>query len=329
MRFFRAPDSSRWVVQSKDGTRFDFGRLDTDNALQSDPEDETRAFAWLLARMSDAHGSTVHYRYLHDAGGVYLADIYYSSPARCGVPGAPEVTRECNAPLSAYGRRVRLVYEDRDDITSSYITTWRVETALRLRRIEVTASTDGGARSLVRRYHLTYDPDSFHSLLDAVQVEGRPDTFDTELGVPAGDALVPETHLGEEPLGAFLPAMRFAYSEPPASEGLPGFGGVDVTVHSSHASPPHSADEGLADLFDVNADGLPDLLVTDPGTYEEGAGVFFNGFGGDTPTRGGDFSSGTRVRVPRGMAGDMTLSNANVVPMDVDGDGRSDLLHMP
>ena len=35
------------------------------------------------------------------------------------------------------------------------------------------------------------------------------------------------------------------------------------------------------------------------------------------------------MRVPSGLSSVFNLSNANVVPMDVDGDGRSDLLHMP
>ena len=32
-------------------------------------------------------------------------------------------------------------------------------------------------------------------------------------------------------------------------------------------SPPHSVDESRADLMDVNSDGLPDLVVTDPARY--------------------------------------------------------------
>ena len=71
MRFFRAPDSKRWVVQSKDGTRFDFGLVPGvagEPGVQADPEDPARIFAWQLVRMSDVHGSSVHYRYLSDRG---------------------------------------------------------------------------------------------------------------------------------------------------------------------------------------------------------------------------------------------------------------------
>ncbi|MBN4049556.1 hypothetical protein JYT86_00700, partial [bacterium AH-315-N03] len=71
MRFFRSPDSLRWMVQSKDGTRFDFGLLttgaataiaDSENALERDPErtDGGGVFMWCLTRMSDSHGSTVY-----------------------------------------------------------------------------------------------------------------------------------------------------------------------------------------------------------------------------------------------------------------------------
>jgi len=132
MRFFRSPDSDRWVVQSKDGTRFDCGRLPGgvvtgEQALQRDPDGTGAVFSWHLTRMSDVHGATVYYRYTQDGGSVYLSDLYYDSPASCG-HGSARSARDCQASLSQYGRRVHLVYEAREDTTSSYTTTWRTET---------------------------------------------------------------------------------------------------------------------------------------------------------------------------------------------------------
>jgi len=333
MRFFRSPDRTRWVVQSKDGTRFDFGLLPSigqSQALQSDPEDSTRMFAWYLSRMSDVHGSVVHYRYSQDEGQVYLADVYYDSPASCAVATVAG-RRDCSASFSQYGRHVRFVYESRADVTTSYTTTWRVSTAQRLKRIEVTsAQGTAGARFLVRRYHLSYDPGSFHSLLTGVQVEGRKSRYDAVLGINVGE-LLSESVLGDDPVGSFLPAMRFGYTSANAtSDTISGFGGVDARVITSTSSPNHSADEGRVDLFDVNADGLPDLLVTDPARYDDGAGVMFNGFTATgQPSHAGAFSTGVRVDIPAGLSGTMSLSNLNIVPMDIDGDGKSDLLHMP
>jgi len=336
MRFFRAPDASRWVVQSKDGTRFEFGDCGASAgpctpAVVSDPESAARIFSWQLVRMSDVHGSTVYYRYLQNAGTLYLSSVDYTSPASCGVPENPAATRECAASLEQYAHHVSFVYEPRPDVTSSYITTWRTEQALRLKRLEVTSAGDSiGSRFLVRRYHLSYDANSYHSLLSQVQVEGRPSRFDAALGVMVGDARVPESALDDLIVGDLLPPMRFSYGGPtPTTAVVPGFGGLDGTVHVSNASPKHSAGEGRVDFFDVNSDGLPDLLVTEPDNYHNGAGVFFNGFAGGTPGRAGDFSDGVEVGIPAGLSGTLTLSSSNILPMDVDGDGRSDVLHMP
>ncbi|HBQ17789.1 MAG TPA: hypothetical protein DEF51_43900, partial [Myxococcales bacterium] len=51
--------------------------------------------------------------------------------------------------------------------------------------------------------------------------------------------------------------------------------------------------------------------------------------GSPTPAEAGTFSDAVSVPVPAGLSGVFNLNNANVVPMDIDGDGRSDMLHMP
>jgi RHS repeat-associated protein len=339
MRFFRSPDSRRWVVQSKDGTRFDFGATDSpgprdalnNSAVQADPEDATQIFSWQLVRVSDAHGSAIHYQYFQNGGTPYLSSIHYTSPAACAAVNAPRSARECTAPLSDYAHRVGFVYESRKDVTTSYVTSWRVEQALRLKRIEVTSAGAGiGFRSLVRRYWLAYDSLSYHSLLKSVQVEGRPSMWDDRLQVFVGDDAIGERVLSDRVVGDLLPAMEFGYSMPPTQFGsIAGFGGFDATVHESAMSPDHSMDESRADLFDVNADGLPDLLVTDPVAYDGGVGVHFNGFSNGAPSQPGSFSAGVRVSVEGAASDVLNLGSLNVVPMDVDGDGRSDVLNMP
>ncbi len=335
LRFFRSPDSTRWVVQAKDGTRFDFGACPPGEentctpAVQADPELPTHIFSWPLVRMSDAHGSTVQFRYFTDRGTVYPLAAYYTTPARCGAAMAAEA-RRCAVDLSEYAHRVGLVYESRSDVTSSYATTWRTERALRLKRIEITSAVSGaGSRALVRRYHLRYDSASYHSLLTSLQLEGRPSRADTVYGMLIGERTVPESSLSDTIVGDLLPPITFAYSTPSAVAQVPGFGGIDSTVRRSLASPNHSADEGRVDFFDVNADGLDDILVTDPAAYNGGAGVLFNGFSASAPGTAGAFSEGTRIDIPGGLSNILNLANPNVIPMDVDGDGRGDLLHMP
>jgi RHS repeat-associated protein len=333
MRFFRAPDASRWAVQAKDGTLFEFGAAGSGApaAVERDPDVPQRIYSWYLARMSDVHGASVHYRYFEDGHKLYLESVYYTEPAHCAAQFSPQSVRACSAQLSDYAHRVHFVYELRADMTSSYVSTWRMEQTMRLKRIEVTSADQSvGARYLVRRYHLAYEPGSYHSLLGSVQVEGRPAAADDLAGMVASPNAVSEEALGDALVGQLLPPMLFGYSQPPSTHAVAGFGGIDVTVRSSAASPDVSADESRVALFDVNADGLPDVLVTDPARYEGGAGVYFNGFGADgLPSRAGAFSRAVRVEVPHGLDGTLNLANLNIVPMDVDGDGRSDVLHMP
>ncbi len=347
MRFFRAPDSTRWVVQSPDGTRHDLGLLPPGEG----PSEMVSASAaslvrgpttgaissWALTRTSDVHGSGVYYVYETHGGHRYLSSVYYVSPASCGV-ATYEGRLRCAAPLADYAVRARVVYEPRADVSVSYRTGWRVEVSRRVRRIEVTAARDAvGGRTLVRRYHLAYDARSYHSLLRSVTVEGRPEAPHSSFGVMVGDASVPEHALGDAIVGATLPPIRFSYTGDDALRtGPDGFPSMDRRVRRGAGSPAHGVGDALADLYDVNSDGLVDLLVTDPSRFRTAdggpaVGVYWNGFAGADarPASAGTFSAPTALAVPPELAGAMQLRNPNVVPMDVDGDGRSDLLHMP
>ncbi len=349
MRFFRSPDARRWVVQAPDGTRYDFGVLEAGDgppdldSTTSLVHDEGRIGRWLLTRMSDAHGSTIYYRYVENEGFHYLADVFYLSPNSCAssltdLVQASNQQRRCAAPLSDYGMRVGLRYETRQDVFTRWVLGWPEGIAWRLKEIVVTAAEETvGQRYLVRRYHLGYDADAYHSLLASVQVEGRPEVVDPHAQVPVAGPRVREEDIAMGPgTGRTLPPMRFHYSDGPAGGPL-GFSGIDATVHPVIDSPDVSADAARADLFDVNSDGLADLVVTDPSRYrtadgQPAVGVFFNGFQGTDARpagRAGVFSDAIPVSMPPELAGSLLLGNANVVPMDVDGDGRSDLLHMP
>jgi RHS repeat-associated protein len=332
-------------VQSKSGETMELGApLDTSDdagALETDPNDSTRIFRWNLTRQYDAYGTPnppagtqpspvnqVVYRYTSDGSLAYLGDIYDTAPA----------ANPTTAPLSAYAHHVHLSYEARTDATFSFRRGWQVTQGRRLVGVDVTSANFGasGPRELVRRYHLAYDGAYHVSLLTNVQMEGRcpqPVTEDST-------GLLPATSCPT------LPAMTFGYqhvapfdtSGSPSSADIAGWEGFDERVHAMANSPDHSIDESLTDLFDINADGLPDVVVTAPFLYNGKHAVFFNG-AVEGPLSGGvargtaDAFGGNQCLDVTGVAGEDTnvirLDNANVAAHDIDGDGIIDLLHMP
>ncbi|MBI2896563.1 MAG: VCBS repeat-containing protein [Deltaproteobacteria bacterium] len=304
LRFFLAPDESYWVVQDKDGGFFYLG----DSEESRVEKEGWGVFSWSLTLVIDARGNEVRYLYRSrdETGQVYLAEIVWNGPVELA---DGDVVPRLGAPSDEFQHSVRFTYEGRDDAIESYVSRFRVATELRLAGVAVESylSREDPRRTPDRRYVLAYDPDSYLSLLGSIQVVGRE--------------------------GTALPPMTFGYSavDPHAGPGgeladdLPGWGGFDGRVYELGDSPDHSLDEARTDLFDIDADAFPDALVTDPARYEDGHGVFFLDFVDGV----GDYTSAQIIDVPRSIGGDLTLSGTNVRPMDLDADGRVELLHMP
>lgn len=342
IRVFRAPDWSRWVVQASSGQWYEFGELGPGSgppdAVTASEAAAVRgpggdAARWLLSRACDPHGSCVYYEYAVQQGDHYLTDVYHLAPASCAASD-PEATRACAVQLSAYGARMRFVYEQRPDVLTSYATGFALQTTQRLKRVEVTSAPRGGtARTLVRRYHLQYDPRSHHSLVSSVQLEGRPEADDASVAARLGDASVAESALGDAIVGATLPALQFSYVlwDPTLGDAR-----RSPVVSQVASSPSVSITSPTVRFFDVNSDGLPDVIDTDATRYQANGtpavGVFFNGFGGTSalPGAAGSFSSATPVPIPSGTAtSTVSLSNASTSVSDVTGDGLAELLHLP
>jgi RHS repeat-associated protein len=332
MRFFWLKDHRSWRVQDKSGMSLELGMpLDGSgrtDGLETNPDVPSEIYRWHVTRQYDMYGTVndavlppvphnvVVYRYRQDGGRAYLADVFDTTPA--AAPASTDTSR--------YAHHTHLVWESRTDPSESYRSGWKIETRLRLAGVDVTSKTftggEVGARHLVRRYHLAYDANYHASLLASVQVEGR--CAAAEANAPAEDnlGLLPATSC------PVLPAMKFGYSHVAASAGPAGFEEFDRRVVKMSSAPPHSVDEATADFFDVNSDGLPDLLATMPGQYSGGFGTFFGGAHG---LRDG-FGSAVSMSLASAngdAVGNVVLSNSNVTPLDLDGDGTIDLLNMP
>jgi hypothetical protein len=337
-RFFWSPDHRTWRIQDKSGLSIELGvPLDgtgDTNALETAPEDASKIFRWNVTRQYDVHGdgspagdaqpkpyNAVRYRYATDAGIAYPSDIYETPP----VVGAVQ------AALSQYAHHVHLAWDVRPDALTTFRRGWQAQQRLRLARVDVTSkpfvAALASARRAVRRYHLTYDATSHVSLLASVQLEGR--CGDEAFAAAEGDdGALPATSCPR------MPPTRFEYTHVRRADGsrapsdLPGYEGFDDTVRTLSGSPPSSIDSGFTNFYDVNADGLADVLVTNAAAFGGAHGVFLNGLSGAKDT----FGAAIRMTVPDGGALDafaLTFKNANVVPLDFDGNGVLDLVYMP
>ena len=337
-RFFWSPDHKTWRVQDKGGIAMELGvpLNDANNVdgLERDPTIPDHIFRWNLVRQYDSQGNAnpssgapnpsnlVVYQWTGVNGMGYLRDIFDTPPVGS------------NGDLTKYAHHSRLGYESRPDPTTSYHRGYRVDNTLRLQHVDVTSTTMGasGAREFVRRYHVAYDSTWHPSLLSTVQLEGRcnaPILEDNSQNIICNDAAC-------SPACATLPPITFSYqhvdgrdvNNKPQAPDLPGFEAFDERLTTMSASPKHSLDESLTDLFDINSDGLTDVLVTAPGLYKGNHAVFFNGDSGNVNT----FYGATMMAV-NGVLGanatDISLDNPNVSEHDVDGDAIVNLLHMP
>jgi RHS repeat-associated protein len=334
LRFFWSPDHRSWVVQDKSGVTMELGSpldgVGDDSTLEVNPDARSQIFRWHLARQYDTYRAgngqpvnVVVYKYEQDGGQAYLSDIYDTTPA-----ATPTDTKT----LDGFAHHTHLRYESRSDPTETYHSGWLIQQTLRLVGVDVTSKTadgPGSTRRLVRRYHLDYDSAFHTSYLSSVQVEGR--CAEMEADAPAEQS----GQLGSTNCPK-LPPMTFGYRHvkgfdtagTAVESGLAGYEAFDARIQQMGGDPPHSIDEELTDYFDVNSDGLPDVLVTAPGVYGNDFGVFFNSEDGIRKSFGDVAQLGVSG-VLGANSGTIKLSNANVAPLDFDGDGRVDFLHMP
>jgi len=350
LRFFWSPDHLTWVVQDKSGTTMEIGLPRPANgpapvgaaavgmlALERNPTRPSEIYAWHLSRQYDQHivggapYNVVVYDYEQEGGTAYLVDIFEGSPS------ADAGTTD----LNAFAHHTQLRWQLRPDPTESYRSGWLKTQTRRLVGVDVSSKAYledvSAARHQVRRYHLTYDASSHRSMLTGVQIEGRcvSSSGDAPLSESAAPAEGGNGRLPAQTSCGRLPPMTFSYSQTegyqPDGElddgSLAGYQPFDGRVRTLSGSPDHSLDDDLADFFDIDSDGLPDVLVTAPGLYGNDHAVFFQGAQGKNGF-GGPVNLGVQG-VLGANPNTITFKNPNIAPLDFDGDGRVNLLHMP
>ena len=169
--------------------------------------------------------------------------------------------------------RIQFDYDDRRDVFTDYSYGDEVTTSLRLSGVTVWH----GSRP-IRTYSLGYKDGLHSSLLETVQMVG-------EFGTP-------------------MPPLTFSYLEATYEAGL--------LVPMLSTPPIESLVDGSGTFEDMNADGLPDLLVGHAGKYH-----YYENLDG--------WNFGSR-RLVNGSP-DRTLGLDDALLADINGDGFRDLVH--
>lgn len=169
-----------WEVTDKSGVRFLFGQ--TAASRQDDPgdgvhpPDTTRIFKWCLDRVEDTNGNDMLFSYDKNVNGnPYEGQVYLKRIAYAGHVNG--LSRDLEPVFS-----IDFELESRQDVTRHYTAHFPVRTAHRLKSISVSASTETGIKP-IGKYELHYDvdrsaegdqysPSSGRSLLTSVKIIG-------------------------------------------------------------------------------------------------------------------------------------------------------------
>ena len=332
-----------WRATTKENVTSIYGR--SSQARIYDPDQPNHIFEWLLEETYDTKGNHIYYEYAQEDPNLeipglneqnrnyqsqrYIRRIYYGNtpdsleenlqvgPTRNGRHYVFEVLfdyGDCSTkddlidPEKAYlappqEGQVEFTSENwllRQDPFSSFRSGFEVRTLRRCQRVlmfhhfnELKAEGKEAATTLVKSTDFTYNtnPDTFISFLEQATVTGyRWDETDQEFKV------------------ANMPPLQFKYSEFQPHEQR-----YEPLSASNNNLPSQSLNDPNTTLVDLNANGLTDILQTDPVAgfrYWENVG---NG----------------RFHTPRSMpqvpAG-ITLAQPGVSFADMAGDGRADLL---
>ncbi len=269
-----------WVVKTKSGETMEFGGNATSVEGRIEAVGKISVRVWALSKLTDANGN-------------YLTVTYTEDPVNGEYrPTRIDYTGNAGQGLSPQ-RYVELLYEDRTDAPSLYVSGSLIKTTKRLKTIRTWAPPpQGGAAVLVREYRLVYE-------YGAVTRRSRLKSI-TEC---AGD-------------GSCLPANLFNWQEGRVvTASPPGQSGFDLPLNPT-ASALDTAQIKQNLVADLNGDGRADILALVGGTGGHSAKIhFWNGNGFDIVPWDINFQA------PSGT----TIREYNYVG-DFNGDGLSDIV---
>ena len=330
-----------WRVESKDGLVSLYGSpapTENSTAALTRPDDPHRIFAWNLTETRDPFGNRIRYVYETDPG---------EGGSQLLLKGIRYVNYGDDPSADDFLVHVDLAHEARPDPFSNFRAGFEIRTTRRCAAITISTHTKDGRVHPVRRYRFTYAADPYNdvSLLEKVDIIGYDD---------AGNAYEDDNPSGEHPKQ--LPPLTFGYTRfapetrsfqtvegrdlPSRNIGAPGMalvdlhgGGLPDILEMNGAArywrnlgdgrfdlprpmgeaPPFSLADPGVQMLDADGDGRMDLLIASGPT----AGYF--------PMEHGARWSRESFR-PYSAAPGFPLDDPNVRLVDLDGDGRTDIL---
>ena len=286
---FNSDDS--WTITDKLGVTYTFGT--TSAARQDDPDDSSLIFKWFLEEIRDLNDNFIEFEYFKDSGEIYPKSIIYTGNSTTS--GDITVNFE---PFASGTSSVAV----RDDVTISYLPSFKVTTNYLIDVIEITVTDQNGGNP-VWEYDLDYESgdNTKRSMLTSILKTGRDSNNLTASATTS-----------------------FAYTDKPA--------GWDASASSTWASilPFTNASTSGVDLgvrlIDVNGDALFDLVKSylSSTNYLTKLVHINTGSGWDSNS-----SSTWANALPDREFASATGTDTAVRFSDVDGDGLVDILYSP
>ena len=312
-----------WTMTDKNGTQYVFGS--TADSQQSDPNNASDTYKWMLKQVTDTNNNTITYNYFRDSGQIYPSSTLYTGNGSS--TGIFEVDFQRTASA--------------DDATSSAMG-FPVSSNYRISEIDVKVNG-----SWVRKYVLGYGvgDNASTSILSSIAESGM-NSQGTVVTLPSSTFAYQEQTAGWTTSSTWDPPLTFSdngtdngteladvngdsladiisgYTDDGGSNSFAAYldTGAGWVSSSTWDPPTPFADFGVDDgvrLVDLNGDGLLDILSG------------FNGTGG--------FSSGAWINTGSGWVSSSTWdppmyfsnngADSGLRIVDVNGDGLPDLIY--
>jgi|GEM_PF-4980374 len=146
--------NNAWVMKDTQGNQYFFGS--TNGSRQTDPNDSTHTYKWMLEKVQDTNGNTINFTYFSDANQVYPNTIRYSGH---------------DTDLGLY--EIQFARTPNLYPLTSYTTGFQVKTNYLIDHIDILAHTNT-TPPLVRRYQFayTYGQNALPKLTQVTTVNG-------------------------------------------------------------------------------------------------------------------------------------------------------------